>query len=69
MSYYTPFRGVAGRRVREDDEHHHLDMAAPREMVARYTGRCVTTNARINPGDIITHIRGVGSTLVRRGTI
>lgn len=43
-------------------------LAPPAEMVAQYMGRCVKTGAAIYPGDVITHRRGVGSTLVRRGT-
>ena len=68
----VPYRTITGRRVREDDEQHHLDDWAKEEtlaheMIARYTGRCITTGQRINPGDVIVHTRGVGSTLVRRG--
>ena len=59
----SPYRGTNGARVREDDEGH----AAPaRTLLARFPGTCVATGARIEPGDTITHERGVGSTLVHR---
>ncbi len=44
--------------------------AQPRRTItARFPGTCVLTGQRINPGDEITHQRGVGSVLVRRGSV
>ena len=75
MRYYprtsaAPFRGVAGGRVREDDESHHLDAPAPaaRRMTAKYPGKCIDTGRQINVGDTIDFIRGAGAVLVQSAT-
>lgn len=67
MRYYprtstVGFRGVAGGRIREDDESHHLDAPAPRApagkgMIARYAGVCADTGAAIRSGDTIRYDR------------
>ena len=52
MSYTTPFRGVAGARIREDDEGYDAP-PAPRQLAARFPGRCALTGKRIHIGDPI----------------
>jgi hypothetical protein len=61
MRYYpklgtTPFRGVAGGRVRENDEH-HVDLTPPagREITARFAGVCAASGAAIRPGDRVRY--------------
>lgn len=69
MAYSTPYRGTAGYRSREDDEGYAAPRVdAGRVMLAKFTGKCVETGARINPGDTIKYVKGYGSTLVSRGT-
>lgn len=66
-SIYRTARGKSLHRQRAAE-----DFLPPvdhgRTMLAKFTGKCVETGERINPGDTIKYVRGYGSTLISRGT-
>jgi hypothetical protein len=78
MPNYYPGRFNADRRNPCDSRYRDMadDIDVPaqpaqqrRTITARFPGTCVLTGQRINPGDEITHQRGVGSVLVRRALV
>jgi hypothetical protein len=71
MAYYSYRYNSTSRHPRDwryREQADDLGGAAARTMIAKYTGKCIVTGERINPGDEIRYEKGVGSTLVKRNT-